>query len=126
MNPYQYTKESLIENGEDVSEAEGLGEEISKASDMERLKALVSALNLVADALSWPQDHDFGALVLQKASRSVRVKEFAAYVLEEAIRRAHYCTQCGSSGGECLQRAEHWEQLKKELKELKIKPPAMV
>ena len=112
MDTYSFTKDRLIALGYAADEIERLAKAISESPKIE-IESF-KAFNEAANKLPWPQDHDFGALALQKWSilaSSIIAKE----MIRSAIARAEYCARCSTSGSEGLARSEHVRELKREL-----------
>ncbi|UTA47574.1 hypothetical protein L1F30_15640 [Simiduia sp. 21SJ11W-1] len=114
MDTYDFTKEKLIALGFETNEVEDLAKTISESQVLN--EEVFKQFNAIADKLPWPQDHDFGALALQKWAASA-TKPVARMMIEKAIQRAGYCAQCSTSGGEGLARSEHVRELECEYRQ---------
>jgi len=114
MSAFEHTRKRLIDSGHDPKEVELLGSEIADSVNTPNTEGLFEAFEIESDKLPWPQDHDFGALVLQLEAKNTN-SEVAKIMLSKAIKRAHWCTTCATSGGEALARAVHLKELENEL-----------
>jgi len=120
MDNYQHTKQRLIQAGENPLPVDELARKIAKAESIAQAQDYVCALEKAAHQLPWPQDHDFGALALEKYALECQgelANAIRTLMLEKAINLATWCAKCSTSGGEALARSEHIQALKTQLEE---------
>lgn len=115
VNIYEQTRLRIIEAGFDPSITESIARKISNSTEHPLFTRLISEFEKEAGKLPWPQDCDFGALVLQYESRKSKNCMITQLMLSSAIERARWCATCATSGGEGLARAQHIQELKNEL-----------
>lgn len=109
---YLHTREGIIKAGFDPKTVEVIAASISSAESLNRAKEMFTLFVIEAGKLPWPQDNDFGALVLQSESANASNLEVKQFMLNEAISRAQWCATCATSGGEGLARMVHVNELK--------------
>jgi hypothetical protein len=114
MNIYERTKNGIEEAGFNSDYLEDLAKKLASSLTLEKVIDLYPEFEDEAEKLPWPQDRDFGALVLQSVSVSAP-NNIATFMLSKAKDRAHWCASCATSGGEGLARAEHIKELESEL-----------
>ncbi|MGI1679211.1 MAG: hypothetical protein K6L75_10795 [Cellvibrionaceae bacterium] len=114
MDIYADTKEKLRGKGFDLLEIEALASDIASRNSPVVVESLYQKFEAEAEKLPWPQDRDFGALVLEKYSANASA-EISKLMLAKAIERARWCATCATSGGEGLARAVHIKQLEHKL-----------
>jgi hypothetical protein len=114
MNNYEYIRKGIKEAGFSPVLIENLCADISTAKTLEIAMGLYGQFEDEANKLPWPQDSDFGALVLQ-AEHANANREIGMFMLYKAIERAVWCATCATSGGEGLARAKDIKELKIEL-----------
>jgi hypothetical protein len=114
MNTYEHTRNGIERAGFNPEVIERLAGNIVGAIAIEEAERNYSAFEAEAEKLPWLWDHDFGALVLQRQA-SEASDEIAKFMLSQAIKRAHWCATCATSGGEGLARASHMKELELEL-----------
>lgn len=110
MDIYTHTKEKLIRKGESPEMLESLALSICHSKNLNAVHTDLKTFVEQAHQLPWPQDHDFGALVLQKFA-SEATDNIALLMLNTALELAQYCASCATSGGEGLARAQHVKEL---------------
>ncbi len=116
---YEHTRNGIIKAGFDPTVIEAIGQVMASTPTSKDADAHYHSFELEADKLPWPQDHDFGALVLQAASGKVSDTGVREFLLAKALERAQWCATCATSGGEGLARMQHVQALKAELSALK-------
>jgi hypothetical protein len=112
---HEHTREGIIKAGFNPEIIEAIGVSLASAKNIHKAMEIYNSFEREAEKLPWPQDRDFGALVLQSLSKVVSNTEIKHFMLSKAISRAHWCATCSTSGGEGLARAEHIHELKAEL-----------
>ena len=110
MNDYDHTRNGLLRLGYDPEVSERLGEKLASCLDVSLAEMKFSAFEDEVHSLPWPQDNDFGALVLERYS-SMACVAVSKYMLVKAIERARWCATCATSGGEGLARSQHIREL---------------
>ena len=115
MSTYLITKNEIIKRGCDVEPLEALASALMNLENIDHALALIAQLDVLAEALPWLQDRDFGALALQKFANMAVNKHIARLMIIKAIERARWCATCCTSGGEGLARAVHLHELEQEL-----------
>jgi hypothetical protein len=111
----KHTREGIIKAGFNPEIVETIGSSLSSAKSINEAEEIYISFEREAEKLPWPQDRDFGALVLQSLSKIASNREITYFMLSKAISRAHWCATCSTSGGEGLARAEHIHELEAEL-----------
>ncbi len=66
MSIYEHTKNCLLESNFDTTKLEDIADKLSTLHKVSDVEKIYPAFEKEANRLPWPQDHDFGALVLQK------------------------------------------------------------
>ncbi len=112
---YLHTRKGIIQAGFDPEVVEAIAASISSSDSLNRAEEIFRQFNIEAEKLPWPQDTDFGALVLQSKSAQASNIEVKRFMLNEAILRAQWCATCATSGGEGHARMVHVNELKAEL-----------
>lgn len=110
LSTYEHTRNAIIKAGFDPKIIESIAQELSQIKDIERVKNRFHQFSVEADKLPWPQDHDFGALVLQFFSANT-VSDVKKFMLSKALDRARWCACCATAGGEGLARMQHVTEL---------------
>ena len=114
MSLYEHTRNGIIKAGFDPEVLEDIAKNLSRFSALEQAVELYHKFEVEAEKLPWPQDSDFGAIVLQVESANAN-ELIAQYMLSQAIKRAQWCATCATSGGEGLARSIHIKELESEL-----------
>ncbi|UTA47145.1 hypothetical protein L1F30_13360 [Simiduia sp. 21SJ11W-1] len=112
---YLHTRKAIIQAGFDPEVVEVIAASISASESLSCAKEIFRIFIVEAEKLPWPQDTDFGSLVLQSKSAQASNLEVKRFMLEEAILRAQWCATCATSVGEGLARMVHVDVLKAEL-----------
>lgn len=112
---YLHTRKGIIKAGFDPEVVEAIAASISSSESLSSAKEIFREFIVEAEKLPWPQDSDFGALVLQSKSAQASNLEVKRFMLNEAISRAQWCATCATSGGEGHARMVHVNELKAEL-----------
>jgi hypothetical protein len=112
---YDHTRQRIIKAGFNPEIVETIGNSLASAKNIQEAEKFFISFELEAEKLPWPQDHDFGALVLQSESSHAPNKEIQRFLLIQAISRAQWCATCSTSGGEGLARSQHVNELKAQL-----------
>lgn len=107
---YSYTREGIIKSGFNPEIVESIAKELSLLKNLDCASDIIHQFSLEADKLPWPQDHDFGALVLQFFSTNT-VRDVEKFMLSKALDRARWCACCATAGGEGLARMQHVREL---------------
>lgn len=107
---YEHTRHQIIEAGQNPEAIESIAKKLLLTKDLEVANDIYQEFELEANKLIWPQDHDFGALVLQTFSHDA-VEQIEKFMLLKAIERARWCATCSTSGGEGLARTQHVREL---------------
>ncbi|MDN3640870.1 hypothetical protein QWY82_18870 [Simiduia curdlanivorans] len=94
---------------------ETLAISLASAKNLTEASEIYVMFETEAEKLPWPQDNDFGALVLQSACLKAPNIEVKKFMLSKALSRAQWCATCSTSGGEGLARMQHVNELKAEL-----------
>ncbi|WP_217875212.1 hypothetical protein [Pseudoalteromonas shioyasakiensis] len=111
MNIYDRTQIKIIEAGFNTENIKDLVHLITQCTDISEAKKLLTEFEVLANKLPWPQDHDFGALLIQKEYKSAISKSIEKLMISTAHERAHWCASCSTSGGEGLARSVHVKEL---------------
>ena len=115
MSVYNRTEKKILEHGIDLKNLKALVSNLTNCSNATEAQLLLRDFKTVADDLPWPQDHDFGALILQNNYDKAQNKDISRLMLVAACERARWCATCATSGGEGLARSEHLKELEHEL-----------
>ena len=70
MNIYDRTQSKIIEAGFSTEYVEKIVNLITQCNDISEAKKLITEFESSVNKLPWPQDHDYGALLIQKEYRS--------------------------------------------------------
>jgi len=111
MNLYDRTQNKIIGAGFSTENIKGIVHLITQCSDTSEVKKLLTEFEVSANKLPWPQDHDFGALLIQKEYKSAISKSIEKLMINTAYERAQWCASCSTSGGEGLARSVHVKEL---------------
>lgn len=111
MNIYDRTQCKIIEAGFNTEHTKEIVHLITQCNNVSEAKRLLTEFEMSANKLPWPQDHDFGALLIQQTYKSAINKNIEKLMINAAYERAHWCASCSTSGGEGLARAVHVNEL---------------
>lgn len=112
---YDHTRQGIIKAGFNPEIIETIGNSLASAKNIQEAEEIFISFELEAEKLPWPQDHDFGALILESESNKSTVPDIKRFLLTKAISRAQWCATCSTSGGEGLARSQHVNELKAQL-----------
>ena len=85
-------------------------------TDVTQHADLIAQFHNAAGQLPYVDDCDFGALVLEQQAELLS-DDLKRVLLTEALRRAQWCAQAATAGGEGLARMVHVNQLAQNLTE---------
>lgn len=112
---YEHTRKGIIKAGFDPELVEGFALSLVLAKNLHEANEIYINFEVEAERLPWPQDNDFGALVLQFACTKTVNIDVRKFMLSKALARAQWCATCATSGGEGISRMQHVNELKNEL-----------
>ncbi len=117
MDEFTHTRQQLTQTGVNTQALEHQAYLLAGCHDWQSAEKFYTHFAVLADQLPWPQDRDFGALLLQHTALDA-TGNLSQFLLTKALERAQWCAQCATSGGEGLARSAHIEELKEALEKL--------